>query len=333
MSRARALVTGGCGFVGRHFSRWLLDHGYDVTIVDDLSSGLPLDKWPSFLMPVNSDHIHAYYKDFRDFAKESPARFDLILHLAAVVGGRLMIDGDPLRVATDLAIDATFFNWLARHKAPAKVLYFSSSAAYPTCEQTEFHHRPLNEDLIDFDKPLGVPDMTYGWAKLSGEFLAHHARETYGMDIVVYRPFSGYGEDQDFSYPFPSIVRRVGRREFPITVWGSGRQLRDFIHIDDVVESVFASAWKAEPGQALNLGSGVGTSFTELAKMAGRLIGHESSIVNDASKPEGVFARVGDCGRIFEYYRPIISLEEGLERVYRYQLATGEIHPSSIAVA
>ena len=114
-----------------------------------------------------------------------------IVHLAAVVGGRLTIDGNPLKVATDLAIDATFFNWVVKHRPfPRKVLFFSSSAAYPIAEQSQHHHRPLSEQLIDFNGYLGVPDMTYGWAKLTGEFLARHAVETYGLDVVIYRPFS-----------------------------------------------------------------------------------------------------------------------------------------------
>jgi len=319
------LITGGCGFVGRRFAIWLLSHDYEVTIVDDLSSGLELEGWPCFLRPNDLSHLTAHYVDFRDFAKEQQPDFALIVHLAAVVGGRLTIDGDPLRVATDLAIDATFFNWLAKSSARPKVLYFSSSAAYPISEQTELHHKRLSEDLIDFHGTLGIPDMTYGWSKLTGEYLALHAVAEYEMDVKIYRPFSGYGEDQDFSYPFPSIVRRVGCRESPIIVWGSGRQLRDFIHIDDVVHAVFATAWTGLPGDALNIGSGVGHSFSELARIACRVTGHEAEIVNDATKPEGVFARVGDCTRMFKHFRPRISLEEGVHRVYRYQLESGAV--------
>ncbi|MFN7926783.1 MAG: NAD-dependent epimerase/dehydratase family protein [Blastocatellia bacterium] len=108
--------------------------------------------------------------------------------------------------------------------------------------------------MIDFENDqLGMPDMTYGWSKLTGEFLARHAAAKYGLDVVIYRPFSGYGEDQDFSYPFPSVVRRVGSGEAPIIVWGSGDQLRDFIYIEDAVEAVFASAHAMPTGTALNL--------------------------------------------------------------------------------
>ena len=326
MSRRTALVSGGCGFVGRHFVKWLLAHDYSVTVVDNLSTGLAPEHWPAHLCVVKNQQnpVTFHIADFREYVKEAVADYDLIVHLAAVVGGRMTIEGDPLSVATDLAIDATFFNWVVKRRPmPRKVLYFSSSAAYPISEQTATRHRPLSEDLIDFEGKLGLPDMTYGWSKLTGELLARHAAQTYGLNVVIYRPFSGYGEDQDFTYPFPSIIRRVGRGESPVVVWGSGKQLRDFIYIDDAVHAVFASAEHLQPGEALNLGSGEGVSFRELAERACKVIGHEAQIINDASKPEGVFARVANCQRMLQYYSPPTTLESGIQRVYDYQCRTG----------
>lgn len=326
MSNPRALVTGGCGFVGRRFVRWLLQHGYEVTVVDDLSTGLDPEQWPAHLRVTGADRerLHFVRQDFRQWVAGASGSWDTIVHLAAVVGGRLTIEGDPLAVATDLAIDAMFFNWVVRQTPkPRRVLYFSSSAAYPIHLQTPEHNVRLSEDMIRFDEHLGTPDMTYGWSKLTGEFLAQYAARTYGLHVVSFRPFSGYGEDQDFSYPFPSVIRRVARGESPIVVWGSGRQSRDFIYIDDCVEAAFASLEHLAPGDALNLGSGVGTTFADLARRAAALLGHEAEIVNDPTKPEGVFARVGDCTRMLEIYRPRVSLDEGIRRVIDYQRRSG----------
>lgn len=236
----------------------------------------------------------------------------------------MTIEGDPLKVATDLAIDADLFNWAVKTKPkPRKVIYFSSAAAYPIKLQTSSYSQTLSEDLIAFDDRLAMPDMTYGWSKLTAEYLAEFAARSYGLDVVTYRPFSGYGEDQDFSYPFPSILRRVGRKESPIVVWGSGDQKRDFIYIEDVVDAVFATCDRLEPGGALNLGSGEGTSFRELATLAGKVIGHEATVVNDATKPEGVFARVGECSKLFRWYRPPTTLEEGVRIAYDYLKRAG----------
>lgn len=320
-TQQHALVSGGCGFVGRHFVKQLLGRGYLVTIVDDLSTGLEVEGWPEHLRPGAAEKRRIIYRpvDFRDFMKASPPDFDLILHLAAVVGGRMKIDGDPLSVATDLAIDAMFFNWLAKSRhSDVTVLYFSSSAAYPIKYQTRSLHIPLAEELIDFDRGIDLPDMTYGWSKLSGEYLAQFAAKNYGIPVIIYRPFSGYGEDQDLAYPFPSIIRRVVNRESPIMIWGSGEQVRDFIHIDDVINAVFASFPRMRPGEVLNLGSGVGTSFRDLAELTCRVASLQAQVINDPAKPEGVFARVGDCRRMHGLYRPQITLEQGIEKALSF---------------
>ncbi|MCK7536124.1 MAG: NAD-dependent epimerase/dehydratase family protein [Marinilabiliales bacterium] len=127
-----------------------------------------------------------------------------------------------MAVALDLSIDAEFFYWITRHK-PERVLYPSSSAAYPTSLQTESDAIALSEGDIDFKKNLGVPDMTYGWSKMTGEFLAQIAAKHYGVSVVCIRPFSGYGEDQDLTYPVPAIAARAARQEDPFEVWGSGK--------------------------------------------------------------------------------------------------------------
>ena len=127
-----------------------------------------------------------------------------VFHFAAIVGGRAKIDGDPMMVALDLSIDAEFFYWVCRHK-PTRCLYPSSSAAYPVDLQTEGGAIALSESDINF-KRMGEPDMTYGWSKLTGEYLAHIAAKYYDVSVTCIRPFSGYGEDQDLTYPIPAIA-------------------------------------------------------------------------------------------------------------------------------
>lgn len=318
----RVAVTGGAGFVGRRFVRRFLNDGWDVTIIDNLSTGLPLVRWAAFLQPTEDQRelrltFHAC--DLREFVKQHKAgAFDLVIHLAAVVGGRLKIEGDPLAVATDLAIDSDFWNWIVRNP-PKKVIYFSSSAVYPVESQQRDRSCPLSEGFVDFTRNrLSLPDMTYGFAKLTGEYLAKFAVEKYGLDVVIYRPFSGYGADQSLDYPFPSIIKRVVERQDPITIWGSGDQVRDFIYIEDVVDIVMATYDKLHPGEALNLGSGIGTSFHELADMTCLVLGHKAEIVNDPTKPEGVFHRVADTYKMLKFAKPTVSLEEGIERVADY---------------
>ncbi len=329
-----ALVTGGCGFVGRHITKRLLNDGYEVWIVDDLSTGQHPDSWISdgvgAIDPENfASRTHILIMDARRFFDETstderseavrgvPTKFDRVVHLAAVVGGRTKIEGDPLAVALDLAIDAEFFHWASKAR-PERTLYASSSAVYPTNLQSETHAIALEESSVSFvDERIGVPDMTYGWSKLTGEFLAHIAAKEYGLNVACVRPFSGYGEDQDFSYPIPAIARRAAQKEDPLIIWGSGNQGRDFVHIDDCMDAMMLALENISDGRAVNIGSGVLTTFREVARLFADLSGYNPEIVTQEDKPTGVHARYADprISKELLGFEPKISLEEGFGRV------------------
>jgi len=310
----RCLVTGGCGFVGRRFVKHFADCGDEVILIDNMVSGVPLEDWVH--KPEKTDRLKVHFADCRAMLTAmTPSAFDLVVHCAAVVGGRLKIENDTLAVATNLSIDSELFNWVVRGKRPPKVIYFSSSAVYPPSWQTEDKHIQLPEGYVDFNKPLvELPDRTYGFAKLAGEYLAKFACEEYGLDVHIYRPFGGYGEDQSFDYPFPSIVRRIVRGDDPVKVWGSGNQCRDFVYIDDVVKCVLETM-DEPPGSVFNIGSGVSTSFIELTKRVCKVLGVKRLVRGDLDKPEGVFWRVADVSRMHRYYSARVTLDDGIERV------------------
>jgi nucleoside-diphosphate-sugar epimerase len=314
----RVLITGVAGFVGRYFTRKLLEKDdNEVVGIDNLSAGTHPDDWAT--KPRALDRFTFKHRDMRSILHAyHPGDFDLVIHCAAVVGGRLLIEGDPLKIATDLAIDADLFNWVVRDKHMPKLVYFSSSAVYPIELQTRTNSCKLHESLQGFTSTrVGLPDLTYGYVKLTGEYLAKFAHEQYGLDVRIYRPFGGYGEEQSFDYPFPSIIRRVLDGDNPVVVWGSGEQKRDFIHIDDVVECVLYTMQRPElAGKALNIGTGVGTSFIDLARRAQVVLGRPGiTITHDNTKPEGVFSRVADAYQMLQYYKPQVTLDEGIRRV------------------
>lgn len=320
----KVLISGSHGFVGRHFVKRLLSDGHEVVAVDDLSSGLSTQDWPKSVKVTAKEHERLWTccDDIRNIIRRNtflPDEFGLIIHCAAVVGGRAKIEGDPIGVATDLAIDADFWNWVVKSKnKKQKIVYFSSSAIYPVDLQTPLSHHKLAESMVDLRMTrIGKPDQTYGWAKLTGEYLAQHAVKTYDTNVHIYRPFSGYGEDQSLDYPFPSIVKRVVDREHPITVWGNGNQVRDWIHIDDIVEGVL-STLHLPAGTVMNLGSGIGTSFRDLVTLACELAGHKSVISPQPEKPSGVHRRQADVFFMRQYFTPKIGLEEGVARMISY---------------
>jgi GDP-L-fucose synthase len=158
----------------------------------------------------------------------------------------------------------------------------------------------LSENDISFEGDIGMPDMTYGWAKLTNEYLGILAHEKYGLNVACYRPFSGYGEDQDLTYPFPAICERAIKHtnEEPFVVWGSGNQGRDFIYINDVVNGVLQTYSELKDGHGVNLSTGSLTTFIELAKMVLTYLGKEVDVIGDESMPSGVFARVGSPDRL-----------------------------------
>lgn len=293
----KALITGHKGFVGRHFVRKLESQGWDIRGVD-----------------IVSEHP----EDARDFFRKDNTHYDLVVHLAAVVGGRATIEGSPLSVAVDLAIDSEAFQWALRTK-PKHFVYYSSSAAYPIWMQEERDNSiwaksntyRLKEEDIDLDA-IDNPDLTYGWSKLTGEMLARHA-ERAGIRVHVFRPFSGYGSDQALDYPFPSFIARAKRKDNPFEIWGNGEQVRDWIHIDDVIDATLAAVIEDVEGP-INICSGRPTSFNELARLVADEVGYNPWLDHKLEAPKGVHYRVGDPTKLNKFYEPKISLEEGIRR-------------------
>jgi nucleoside-diphosphate-sugar epimerase len=282
------LLTGHRGFIGRHLHAAMEARGWDV-------DGIELE-------PRHSDTL--------DLFRYSTDVYDLAIHCAAVVGGRASIDGSPLGVATNLALDSWYMRWLARSYIP-RAVYFSSSAAYPTALQQPGEIHRLVEDDINYEQP-GRPDATYGLAKLTGEQLCQYA-EAEGTQMTILRPFSGYGADQADCYPFPAFIARAKARQDPFEVWGDGGSTRDWIHVDDLVGATLAAVDQDVRGP-VNLGWGRATSFDELAGYVTQAAGYSPRIKHVSTAPQGVHHRVCDPKRMLAFYDPKVTLEEGIRR-------------------
>lgn len=351
-------MTGACGFVGRNLVADLLEDTEELWIVDDLSTGLHPDRWlPALLGGAEGtgEHPRVYANGGRRVVFVEANLVALLVgelgldgsagsgldwpvfteahHLASIVGGRQKIEGEPLQVGLDLAIDSMFFLWVWRERRVQRVLYASSSAAYPVNLQEEHGAVALHESAIDFpNNAIAMPDLTYGWSKLTGEYLAWLLATRHEIPAVSIRPFSGYGEDQDLTYPIPAIAGRAAARENPLVVWGTGHQARDFVHISDCIQAMRLALAKVEDGSGLNIGSGKLTSFLEVAGAFARLAGYEPEIKGTQSGPVGVHARYADPAATEQRlgWRPTISIDEGFGRVLAAQekrLAVGADAP------
>jgi nucleoside-diphosphate-sugar epimerase len=287
-----ALVTGSAGFVGRHMVAELRRRDWKVFEVDP------------------ADGLSGY--DALDIFRETSHRYDLVVHCAAVSPHRAAIDGSPLAVgAGNLELDAAMFRWAARTK-PGRVVYLSSSAAYPLHLQegppdvVRLSEWELN--LHDSDEQDGI----YGQLKVMGELLAEAYRQTGGA-VTVVRPFSGYGEDQSDDFPFGAFRDRARRHQDPFMVWGDGTQVRDWVHVDDVVGAVLAAA-EHEIDGPVNICTGIGTSMAELATRFAEEAGYSPRYAFMADKPAGVQYRVGDPSLLNEFYVPKVTIQEGVRR-------------------
>lgn len=308
----KCLITGGCGFIGRHFTKKMCDLGYIVDVVDNMSSKSSLykEKWINRL----KCDFNFFEEDMLDFLKKTNKNYDIIIHAGAIVGGRETIENDPLLVSYNITTDNELFRWI--EKNPTKYLvYFSSSAAYPIKLQSHESHRKLKlEDIDVCSKNICVPDLTYGWSKLTGEFLLDILSKRVDTNISIYRPFSGYGEDQHDSYPFPSIMKKVLSGEEKIDIWSDA--VRDFVYIDDIVEYVLSTCFHNNKIIIKNIGSSVSTSMSVLAKTISKIEFNRDIKINVLDNmPKGVYYRVSDDK--IDY--PLTSLEDGI----RKSLASG----------
>jgi UDP-glucose 4-epimerase len=280
------MITGGAGFIGRNLSRTFTQHGWQVYI-NDVKVGMPTEG-----LFLNEDR-----------------HFECLVHCAALVGGRQGIEGSRNRIATyNTMLDSMMFDWALRNH-PDRVVYMSSSAAYPIGLQSHYMQLPLMEEDIEFSC-LREADNSYGTTKLTGEQLAQYVGEE--VPITVVRPFSGYGVDQDTTYPFPTFLRRAVGVEHDFPVWGDGTQVRDFVHVSDICECIFKMVDEGIDGP-VNIGTGIPTSFNELARLIQDITGIRKPVVHDLTKPVGVEYRVADISRLTKFFTPQISLEQGIK--------------------
>lgn len=306
MSTKRALVTGSAGFVGRHMVTELVERGWNVLGIDS-KQGRPLrDSGVGNRPGVVDGEGNCVC-----FFHAPSAVFDLVVHCAAIDPHRMAIDTKPGHVIYNQLLDAAMFDWAIRTQQ-RRVLYLSSSAAYPVGFQIATIGRHLKEDDIVLDGGSPQPDASYGWTKLTGERLAAGARDC-GVPVTVVRPFSGYGGDQSAAFPFGAMLARAVRRADPFAIWGDGSQVRDWIHIDDVVKGALAVV-ESGTTDPVNLCTGDGTSMAALARAITGMAGYRPTIEADAGMPAGVQYRVGDPTRMRQYYTPTVTLADGILR-------------------
>lgn len=292
----RILVTGSSGFLGRHYVDYFRDKRYDVDTIDIRDrQGVDRHRDAMNLFDTPSTATH----------------YDLVVHAAARGPNRKAIDTQPANLSYNTMLDAAMFRWAIESKQ-GHVLYLSSSAVYADHNSPSVHH--FSEEFDFFDRPAFD---SYGTAKRWGEAQAM-AADRAGLNVTIVRPFSGYGSDQSADFPFGAFLKRAFRKEDPFTIWGSSTQMRDFIHVDDIVRGSMVLVDGGVTGTPINLCTGVGTSMFSLACMIwAEVNGGRPRIHTDELAPMGVYHRVGSPDILNEMYMTKVTLLEGVRRAVK----------------
>lgn len=256
---SRALVTGGTGFVGSHLSTALLDRGYQVTVVDDLSTG----RMDNVAALMSNPDFRVVTGNICDEAllDELVAESDVVFHLAAAVGVQLVVEDALSTIQTNVLGTESVLKHA--HKHGVKVLVASTSEVYGKCVRL-----PASEDD---DVLLGASRnsrWSYAASKLVDEFLALAYHRQHGLPVVVFRLFNTVGPRQSGRYGMviPRFVSAALDGE-PLPVHGDGNQSRSFCHVADAVEGIIGLAESDEAlGQVFNIGGSNEITILELAQ-------------------------------------------------------------------
>jgi UDP-glucose 4-epimerase len=319
----RALITGGAGFVGSHLAEALLERGWDVHVIDDLSTGSienidhlrvghPRDPRPGRFHYVIDSIMNV------PLLAELVDRCDVVFHLAAAVGVRLIVESPVHTIGTN--IRGTEIVLEMAEKKKKKVVIASTSEVYGKSSRVPFRE---DDDLVL--GPTVKSRWSYACSKAIDEFLALAYWKEKKLPVVIVRLFNTVGPRQTGRYGMvlPTFVNQAlsGR---PITVFGDGTQSRSFTYVGDVVWALVTLAECPQAvGEVFNVGNGAEITIEDLARTVKRMTGSHAEIVRIPYEQayeagfEDMPRRVPDISKLRRCigYEPKVQLEEMIERV------------------
>lgn len=320
--RKNILVLGATGFIGTNLCAKLKKEGHFVIGADIKRNEFGFEPADGYL--------------FGDLSGErfmgscfSVYRFDEIYQLAADMGGAGYIftgDNDANIMTNSAAININLCNVLANINYKGKVFYSSSACIYPEHAQTDYN----NTGLAEHDAYPANPDSNYGWEKLFSERLYMAYAKNYGLDVRIARFHNIFGEYSTYKggkeKAPAAMCRKVVEATSEVEVWGSGKQTRSFLYIDECLEGI-ERLMNSDYKQPLNIGSSELISINDLAKMVIEISGKDLTVKNIESNAIGVLGRNSDNTLIEKElgWKPSKPLKEGMIKLYLWvseQIAT-----------
>jgi len=310
----RYLITGGAGFIGSHLAEVLLERGEDVTILDNLSTGQLAN------LEGIEDRVSVQHGSVLDplLVDELVANADIVVHLAAAVGVRLVVDRPLSSFITNIRGSELVLE--AAHRYRRKVLLASTSEVYGKSNRV-----PFNEDDDSVYGSTAISRWGYAVSKRVDEILGFAYHRERDLPVVIVRLFNTVGPRQTGAYGMviPRFVSQAVAGE-PLTVYGDGRQSRCFCHVDDVVRALVGLLDEpAAQGEAFNVGSTEEVAILELAQ---RVLHRSASktelklVPYDQAFPQGfedMQRRVPDISKIRSLtgWEPRIGLDQIIDEL------------------
>jgi GDP-L-fucose synthase len=301
---AKIYVAGHRGLVGAAIVRQLQKAGY-TNLLTATSRELDLRE-------------QTVVRDF--IAKNKP---EYVVLAAAKVGGILANDAYPAEFIYDnLMMEANVID--AAYRADVKKLLFLGS----TCIYPRMAPQPLKEEYL-LTGPLEATNEWYAVAKIAGIKLCQAYHRQYGCEFISAMPTNLYGPGDNFdlekSHVLPALIRKFHEAKMAgmatVTVWGSGKPMREFLHVDDCAEACVFLLENYAGNDIVNIGTGSDVSIAALAELVRQVVGFEGEIVFDSGKPDGTPRKLVDASRIQALgWRASISLEAGAKETYRWFL-------------
>jgi UDP-glucose 4-epimerase len=318
----RVLITGGAGFIGSYLAESYLERGDEVYVIDDLSTG-SLDNIKHLLKESRFHFANDTILN-RDIMLELTGINDVVVHLAAAVGVRLIIE-EPLKsihtniVGTEVVLELA-------HKFRKKTFIASTSEVYGRNSKV-----PLSEDDLRIYGSTAIARWSYASSKAMDEFLALAYHRTKQLAVLIARFFNTVGPRQTGRYGMviPRFIQQALRNE-PITVYGSGTQTRNFTYVGDVVKGIMALVDEPRAvGEIFNIGGEGEVSINDLARRVKLMTGSASPIVHVpyqtayAEGFEDMERRVPDTSKIKNLiaYENTHTLDDILEKIIAHERA------------
>lgn len=319
------MVTGGAGMIGSNLVKRLIREGWDVYIADNLWRGKLEYLNDEYGKPVIDLATHFFKNDLSVYeqCEEIIGFTDYIVHLADIVAGIDYVfanQGELFRVNNQ--INSNLFA-AVRKAGKGKIkglMYVGTVCSFPLTRQNTYNPEPLREEELF----PACPESAYGWSKLMGQLEIGYLEKETDIPCCTLMFHNVYGVPTDYdvrSQVIPALIRKaVNYPKEEFIVWGSGRQGRAFIHVNDIVEALILALDKGWGHGWIQIGPSHCTSIKEIAWKIIEISGKDIQPVFDTSEPEGDSARCADYTKAERIlgWKPKVDLEEGLKESYEW---------------